>query len=129
MIGVIYEDGQRHELPADIALALRALGLGYGHIKPMHASYLKTFELCFRGIDGYQISEEGRNALAAWNSGNDYDPRTYGREREAAAGAAPRDPPPAGGQLLPGADAFRGAEPGEDPALPDVKPVPGGTAI
>lgn len=100
MFGVIYEEGIRHELPAQIALALRALGIGYQSIKPMHASYLKTFELCFRGIDGYEITKQGRDALTAWDKGDDYDPRTFGREHSVAPGVSPGPEPGTSAELL-----------------------------
>lgn len=110
MIGIVYEQGERHELPAQIALALRALGLGYQHIKPMHASYLKTFELCFRGMDGYEITKQGRDALAAWDNGDDYDPRTFGREHSVTAGVPGGSMPGIASEVLSGAVIEPGRE-------------------
>jgi len=125
MIGIVYEDGNRHELPGDIALALRALGLGYGHIKPMHASYLKTFELCFRSIDGYEITKQGRDALTAWDNGDDYDPRTFGRQLPAAPGAAAGPMPSTAGQILPGGAVQHGSSAGGDSVLRHGEPETG----
>lgn len=117
MIGVLYEDGVRHELPAQIALALKAMGLGYQHIKPMHASYLKTFELCFRGIDGYEITSRGREVLTAWDNGHDYDPRTSDREHPAAAGVPGGSKSGAATEVLPAAVVDAGG------ILPYVSPL------
>jgi hypothetical protein len=87
MIGVIYEGNVRHELAPEVALALRALGIGYQHIRPVHAALLATYSLCFRGRDGYELTKEGRDALTAWDGGNDYDPR----EKNRVGPDAPRD--------------------------------------
>lgn len=125
MIGVVYEDSVRHELPGDIALALRALGLGYGHIKPMHASYLRTFELCFRGIDGYEITKQGRDALAAWDKGDDYDPRTFGRQHSIAPGVPPGPEPGTTAELLSVALVELGREVHPVPPVRDGEPEAG----
>lgn len=125
MIGIVYEGDVRHELPGQIALALRALGIGYQHIKPMHASYLKTFELCFRGIDGWEITKQGRDALAAWDSGNDYDPRTSGREHSTAPGMSGGSEPGAATEVLPAAVLDPGRDLQPIPPLRDIEPEAG----
>jgi len=125
MIGIIYEGDVRHELPVQVALALRALGIGYQHIKPMHASYLKTFELCFRGSDGWEITKQGRDALMAWDTGHDYDPRTSGRKHPAAPGSPGGSEPGTATEVLPVAVLDPGRDLQSIPPLRDDEPEAG----
>jgi hypothetical protein len=75
---IIWEGHNRHEFSPAIVSALKALGVGYGHIKAMHGAFLGTFHFCYRGTpeQGYVITTEGRKALEICGDGHEFDPRS-----------------------------------------------------
>jgi hypothetical protein len=86
MTGIVYEDDRRIHMSAQLQGALRALGVGYQHIQPMHAALLRSsYGFCYRGKDGYEITALGRSCLKTWGEGGAFDCKTNSRRPDPEA--------------------------------------------
>ena len=85
---IVWDDGRKIEIGDQFVTALKALAVGYEHIRPLHAAFLRTFNFCYRGADGYVITPQGRNALEIWERGHEYDCAKDDRKHPDAAGSA-----------------------------------------
>ena len=82
---IIWEAGHKHEIGQIMVAALKALSVGYAHIRAAHAAYLGTFGLCYTASAGsYVITSDGKRALELWEQGHDYDCGTQNREHPIA---------------------------------------------
>lgn len=75
---IIWENGIKHELSYNQVTALKALSIGYGHIRMQHGAILATFGLCYVGVlpdgyNGYIITASGRRCLEVWEAGGAYN--------------------------------------------------------
>ena len=83
----IWEDGTKHIIGENAVLALRALGVGYRFIRPIHGAVLLSYGLCYSAPPaGWKITPQGQKCLEIWDAGDDYDSTANDRKGAGAPG-------------------------------------------